>query len=90
MRVLFSSIGSRGDVQPLVALARHLQTRGIEAGLCAPPELRESIEGLGIAFTPLGPEVRPFAAARAVAAQPRLPLTLEQRQQMADATVATQ
>src|SRR6476469_10049452 len=94
MRVLLSTIGSRGDVQPLVALALHLKSIGREVRICAPPDFREWIEGLGVAMTPIGPEVRKFAAARPAGAaapgQTPNPLTPEQRRQMAEATVATQ
>ena len=61
MRVLLSTIGSRGDVQPLVALASHLTALGQEVRVCVPPDFREWIESLGIAVTPIGPEVRTFA-----------------------------
>jgi len=55
MRVLLSTgIGSRGDVQPLVALASRLRESGHEACLCVPPDLRDWIEGLGFPVTPLG------------------------------------
>jgi vancomycin aglycone glucosyltransferase len=85
MRVLFSTIGSRGDVQPVVALASHLKALGHEVRVCVPPDFRAWIEGLGIPVTPIGPEVRKFAASR-----PQRPITAEQRRQMAEATVATQ
>jgi vancomycin aglycone glucosyltransferase len=62
MRVLFSTIGSRGDVQPLVALASHLKALGHEVRVCVPPDFREWIESFGIPVTPIGPEVRRFAA----------------------------
>jgi vancomycin aglycone glucosyltransferase len=90
MRALFSTIGSRGDVQPVVALASHLKALGHEVRLCVPPDFREWIESLGIPVTPIGPEVRKFAAARSTATQPQKPLTAEQRHRMAEATVATQ
>ncbi|MBS1858073.1 MAG: glycosyltransferase family 1 protein [Acidobacteria bacterium] len=90
MRVLFSTIGSRGDVQPLVALASYLKTLGHEVTVCAPPDFREWIERLGIAMTPIGPEVRRFAASRPAATQAQNPLTAERRRHMAEATVATQ
>jgi vancomycin aglycone glucosyltransferase len=48
------------------------------------------MEGLGIPVTPIGPEVRRFAASRGNATQPQKPLTAEQRAHMAEATVATQ
>ncbi|MCB0213635.1 MAG: glycosyltransferase [Anaerolineae bacterium] len=43
MRVLLSTIGSRGDVQPLVALALQLKTLGQEVHLCVPPDFRDWI-----------------------------------------------
>src|ERR1700680_2694175 len=88
MRVLLSTIGSRGDVQPLVALALHLRERGQEVRLCAPPDFRDWIGTLGIPFVPIGPEVRPFAISSppVVRARP----SLEQMRQGAEATVATQ
>lgn len=90
MRVLFSTIGSRGDVQPLVALASHLKVLGHEVRMCAPPDFREWIESLGIPATPIGPEVRRFAASRPVATQVPNPPAPEQRSRMAEETVATQ
>jgi UDP:flavonoid glycosyltransferase YjiC (YdhE family) len=41
MRVLLSTIGSRGDVQPLVALALELRALGQEVRLCVPPDFRD-------------------------------------------------
>lgn len=90
MRVLFSTIGSRGDVQPLVALASYLKALGHEVRVCVPPDFREWIEGLGIEVTTIGPEVRRFAACRPMATQPQNPPTPEQRRHMAEATVGTQ
>jgi vancomycin aglycone glucosyltransferase len=90
MRVLLSTIGSRGDVQPLVALASHLKAVGQEVRVCVPPDFREWIESLGIPVTPMGPEVRKFAASGPTAARANTAPTPEQRRQMAAATVATQ
>ncbi|MBV8732157.1 MAG: glycosyltransferase, partial [Acidobacteriia bacterium] len=67
MRALFSTIGSRGDVQPLVALASHLKALGHEVRVCVPPDFSEWIESLGIAVIPIGPKVRGFAASRPTA-----------------------
>jgi vancomycin aglycone glucosyltransferase len=88
MRILLSTIGSRGDVQPLVALALQLKTLGQEVRLCAPPDFREWIESLGISVVSIGPEVRSFA----VASRPATPTppTPEQRRQMIEGTVVTQ
>ncbi|MBS1819155.1 MAG: glycosyltransferase family 1 protein [Acidobacteria bacterium] len=87
MRVLLSTIGSRGDVQPLVALALALRDAGHEPRLCTPPDFVTWIEGFGLDVMPLGPELR--ATARPAAAPAALP-TPEQRRQMADASLANQ
>lgn len=86
MRVLLSTIGSRGDVQPLVALAWQLQMQGQEVRLCVPPDFHDWIEGLGMAVTPIGPELSPTGKANPAAARP----TPEQRRQMMEGTVDTQ
>src|SRR6476661_4145309 len=90
MRALLSTIGSRGDVQPLVALAIELRAHGVRVRLCVPPDFREWIEGLGFAVTPIGPEVRTFQAARPAGAAPQSPMTAEQRRQLAEASVDAQ
>src|SRR5215831_11205822 len=64
MHVLLSTIGSRGDVQPLVALALQLREQGHQSRLCAPPDFRDLILGYGLSFVPVGPEVRRFASQR--------------------------
>ena len=86
MRVLLSTIGSRGDVQPLVALALALRDLGQEVHLCVPPDFRDWIESLGMPITPIGPELRSTVQANPSAAPP----TPEQRRQMIEGTVATQ
>lgn len=58
MRVLLSTYGSRGDVQPLVALALALQARGDEALVCAPPDA-EFVELLDRAGVPMAPAFVP-------------------------------
>src|SRR5215813_6316369 len=85
MRILLSTIGSRGDVQPLVGLAVALRSLGQDVLLCVPPDFREWIEGLGLAVTPIGPEVRPTGKLSPSA----LP-TPEERQRMMEGTVAAQ
>jgi vancomycin aglycone glucosyltransferase len=87
LKVLLSTIGSRGDVQPLVALALEVRALGHGVRLCVPPDFREWIETFGLSVTPIGPEVRKFAASNA---GPIVPPTREQRRQLIDGTVATQ
>ena len=86
MRVLLSTIGSRGDVQPLVALALQLKALGQEVHLCVPPDFREWIEDLGMTVTPIGPELRWTGKASPMTTLP----TPEQRRQMMEGTVTTQ
>ena len=58
MRVLLSTWGSRGDVEPLVALAMQLRELGAEVRLCAPPDFAERVADVGVAMVPLGRSVR--------------------------------
>lgn len=58
MRVLLSTIGSRGEVQPLVALALELRQLGLEVRACVPPDFREWIERTGTPVVPMGPALR--------------------------------
>ncbi|MFG3002254.1 glycosyltransferase [Streptomyces sp. NPDC048340] len=85
MRFLLSTIGSRGEVQPVVALAVRLKAMGQDAVVCAPPDFRGWAESLGIAYVPVGPELRGTAKQRAGA----IP-TPEQRRRMIEGTVTAQ
>jgi vancomycin aglycone glucosyltransferase len=87
MRVLLSTIGSRGDVQPLVALAVALRDLGQDVRLCVPPDFRDWIEGLGMPVTVIGPELRSTAKPSPA---PAAPISPERRRQMIEGTVATQ
>src|SRR5262245_9364582 len=78
MRVLLSTVGSRGDVQPVVALALAWRGQGHEARLCAPPDFRGAIEGGGLPFVPLGPEVRHAGTGRPVGAGKPSPEAIRQ------------
>jgi vancomycin aglycone glucosyltransferase len=86
MRVLLSTIGSRGDVQPLVALGLQLKALDQEVRLCVPPDFRDWIEGLGMPVTPIGPELRSTGKVSPLTALP----TPEQRRQMMEGSVAAQ
>jgi vancomycin aglycone glucosyltransferase len=58
MRVVISSIGSRGDVQPILALAVELAALGHGATLCVAPNFKGWVESFGIECVPLGPDLR--------------------------------
>jgi vancomycin aglycone glucosyltransferase len=61
MRVLLSTYGSRGDVEPIVALAVQLRALGAEVRVCAPPD-QEFAELLGRVGLPLAPFGKPWRA----------------------------
>ena len=88
MKILISSIGSRGDVQPILALALELQALGHEPRLCVAPNFKDWIEARGIPCIPIGPDLRKLTggAPPARLASP----TPEQRRQLAAYTVREQ
>ncbi|WP_280260208.1 glycosyltransferase [Nocardia abscessus] len=64
MRVLLTTWGSRGDVEPLAGLAVALRELGAEARVCAPPdeEFAKLLERVGVPLVPLGPTVHSVVA----------------------------
>jgi vancomycin aglycone glucosyltransferase len=88
MQVLLSSIGSRGDVQPLLALGIELQALGHRARLCVPPNFKEWVESYGLECIPVGPDLKKLTGGT-VPGKPVLP-SKEQLQQMADESVRAQ
>jgi len=64
MRVLLSTWGSRGDVEPLAALAVRLRELGAEVRVAAPPdeEYVTLLARVGLPLIPLGPSVRSVVA----------------------------
>ena len=66
-RVLLSSIGSRGDVQPLLALGCELRDLDCDIVICVPPNFKEWVESFGFEFVPIGVDVQKagsFSAAK--------------------------
>ena len=70
MRVLLSVVGTRGDVQPVIALALEVRALGHEVRLCVPPNFVEAAQGLGFAATSVGIEMRAPRAGGVAATQP--------------------
>ncbi|MFD8900163.1 glycosyltransferase [Streptomyces ardesiacus] len=66
MRVLLSTYGTRGDVEPLVALAVRLRALGAEVRMCAPPdeEFAERLAGVGVRSEQVGLPVRELMRGR--------------------------
>ncbi|MCX5409550.1 glycosyltransferase [Streptomyces sp. NBC_00335] len=62
MRVVLSTYGSRGAVEPMAGLAVRLREFGAQVRLCAPPdeEFAVRLAGLGVEVVPTGGPVRPL------------------------------
>jgi vancomycin aglycone glucosyltransferase len=58
MRVLMSVVGTRGDVQPVIALALEVRKLRHEVRLCLPPNFIAWAQDLGFEATPVGIEMR--------------------------------
>ncbi|MFJ4187170.1 glycosyltransferase [Kitasatospora sp. NPDC089509] len=60
MRVVLSTYGSRGDVQPLAGLAVQLRELGAEVRVCAPPdeEGARRLAAVGVELVPVGESAR--------------------------------
>lgn len=59
MRIVFSTFGTFGDVNPLIALALELKRRGHIPVLAAPSMFCEKVEPLGIEFAAVRPNQNP-------------------------------
>jgi len=58
-KILFTTMGSLGDLHPVLALAIELQRRGHALTIAATPFYREKVEKCGINFMPLRPDFDP-------------------------------
>ena len=54
MRVLLSTYGSRGDVEPMAGLAVQSRALGAEGRVCAPPDCAELLTRVGVPLAPIG------------------------------------
>lgn len=64
MRVVLSTWGGRGDVEPMAALAVRLRERGVQVRLCAPPDedIARRLAAVGVPLVPYGPSARASAS----------------------------
>jgi vancomycin aglycone glucosyltransferase len=60
MRVLLSTYGSHGDVEPMVGLAVRLRAPGAEVRVCAQPDFAELLARVCAPLVPVGQPVRPM------------------------------
>jgi vancomycin aglycone glucosyltransferase len=65
MRVLLSTYGSRGDVEPLVAFAVRLRGLGAEVRVCAPPDddFVGRLASIDVPLIPVGPSAKALTKA---------------------------
>ena len=60
MRVLLSTYGSRGEVEPMAGLSVRLRVLGAKAWAYAPPHFAELRARVGAPLVPVGQPVRPM------------------------------
>ena len=60
MKIVLASYGSRGDVEPCVAIGRELLRRGHDVRMAVPPDLVGFAESAGVAAVGFGPDVQPI------------------------------
>jgi vancomycin aglycone glucosyltransferase len=58
MKIACVILGTRGDVQPMVALATGLMKNGHEVTICAPPENEELVSQYDCQFIAFGPSIK--------------------------------
>ena len=57
MKTIIATIGTRGDVQPYIALALGLMQAGHSVTLATHPCMRGLVEPYGVPFAPMGPDI---------------------------------
>ncbi len=60
MKIALATFGSRGDVQPVLALSLALQSAGHQVLLACPPEKAAWARELGCPYQPLGSDITAF------------------------------
>ncbi|MGD2207164.1 MAG: glycosyltransferase [Anaerolineae bacterium] len=71
MKVMVCTIGTRGDVQPYIALSLGLEEAGYEVTLASHPGMEALVKSHGIRFQPIGPDVNVGKAAAAIRGRSR-------------------
>ncbi len=57
MKIIIPTIGSRGDVQPFIALAQGLEKAGYKTVLASHPVMKPLVESYDVTFEPIGPDI---------------------------------
>jgi vancomycin aglycone glucosyltransferase len=58
MKAVLAGYGSRGDVEPFVAVGRELLRRGHDVCMAVPPDMLDFVESAGLAAVAFGPDPR--------------------------------
>ncbi len=65
MRVVLATAGTRGDMQPMLALGQHLRARGHAVTLAAAPCFAADSAAAGVPFHPMGRDIEAWLRAEA-------------------------
>jgi sterol 3beta-glucosyltransferase len=87
MRPVLTTIGTTGDVQPLIALAVELRKNGHRPLLALSPNFADRADELGLEFAPLGPRVSREVARDVISAQSRCARPADQVRYFLDASL---
>ncbi len=60
MKYAVTAEGTRGDIFPMLALAKRFEAYGHEVVFCAPPDFAQAAGERGLAFRPVGRDIREF------------------------------
>ena len=66
MKAVLAPVGTRGDVQPMLALGAALAKAGHEVSLCVAEDFRASVEALGLAYVRGGEDAQHLMTRRVV------------------------
>lgn len=58
MKFVLASYGTRGDIEPCVAVGRELMRRGHDVCMAVPPDLIGFVEAAGLTAVPYGPDLQ--------------------------------
>ena len=74
MKICIPTIGTRGDVQPYIALAQRLAQSGHQATLATSPAMKNLVESHDVVFAPIGPDIHFATEMAAIRQKARSPI----------------